>query len=156
MPSQKTVEAPAFEDIKRETGFNTRDGIKTLWEVLNEEARSRRVGVRVAQEESIRKTHRPDPAPTSDQHNYDTTGSPNVLFTGSTSFNLTGLRNGVQGQMRLIHNIGTGTVTLKHESASSDAGNRFDTAADADVSVTTGKSVMVRYFDSRWRQMVWA
>jgi hypothetical protein len=57
---------------------------------------------------------------------------------------------------RNIHNLGTGTITLKHESASSDVTNRLDTAADADVAVTTGKCARFRYLNNRWRQEVLA
>lgn len=154
MAEQKTIESPAFELIAKETGPATRAAINTLWLVLNESDHQRRVGVRTAQEESIRKVKAD--APTASQNDYDTEGSPVLKFTGASNVNLTGLRNGIEGMWRELHVLGAGTITLKHESGSSDASNRFDTAADADVAVTTGKCAMFRYLNSRWRQKVLA
>lgn len=154
MSEQLTIEAPDFPRIKKESGTATRDAIQLLWFVANNEGRERRLGVRAAQESSRRKVK--SDAPTAGQNNYNAESSGIVVFTGSTSFNLTGLRNGVQGDKVEVHNLGTGTVTLKHESASSDASNRLDTAADADVSITTGKTAILRYLNSRWRQEVLA
>jgi hypothetical protein len=58
--------------------------------------------------------------------------------------------------LRVLYNRGTGTVTVKYNSGSSDAANRFDMPGAADVSLTTGKTVVFRYFNSSWRQMVLA
>jgi hypothetical protein len=149
-----SIESPEFDLIKKETGQSTRDGIQLLWTVANEEARQRRRGVRLAQEMSKRKVL--SLAPAANQDNLDWDGSGIVLFTGTTSVNLTGLRNGAQGVTVVLHNIGTGTITLKHESASSEAENRLDTAADADVTLSTGKTVILRHLNGRWRQEVQA
>lgn len=154
MAEQLSIEAPEFDRIQKESGPATRDGVQLLWSVANEEARQRRRGVRLAQEMQRQKVL--DIAPTTQQDNLDWDGSGVVLFTGSTSVNLTGLRNGVQGVTVVLHNLGTGTITAKHESASSEASNRLDTDGDTDVSITTGKTIIVRYLNGRWRQEVQA
>jgi hypothetical protein len=149
-----TVESPDLDRIKKESGYATRDAVQLLWFVANGEGAERRRGVRAAQEEDLKKTI--TVAPTTDQHNFDTQGAPILVFTGSASFNLTGFRNGIQGTGRVLHNLGTGTITLQHESASSDAANRLDLAADAAVAVPTGKCARFRYLNNRWRQEVLA
>jgi len=151
---QLSIEAPEFDRIKKEAGLSTRDGIQLLWQVANQEAKERRRGVRLAQEREQRKVY--VYAQAADLHNFDWDALGTVVFTGASSVTLTGLRNGAQGDTVHLHVLGTGTVTLKHESASSDATNRLDTAADADVAVATGKTVCVQYLNSRWRQRVWA
>jgi hypothetical protein len=128
--------------------------VQLLWFVANGEGAERRRGVRAAQEEELKKTI--TVAPTTDQHNFDTQGAPILVFVGATSINVTGFRNGIQGMGRVLHNLGTGTVTLQHESASSDATNRLDLAADAAVAVPTGKCARFRYLNNRWRQEVLA
>jgi hypothetical protein len=152
MAENLSIESPDFDRIKKESGPSTRDAVQLLWFVANGEGAERRRGVRAAQEEDLKKTK--SDAPTTDQHNYDTEGSPIIVFVGSTSFNLTGIRNGLQGMGRTIHNLGTGTITLKHESALSDATNRLDTNLDADVPIPTGQCARLRYLNSRWRQEV--
>jgi len=154
MSEQLTIESPEFDRIKKEAGNATRDAIQLLWFVANNESAERRRGVRAAAEEEIPKTT--SAAPTVDQHNFDTQGSPVIVFTGTTSVNLTGIRNGIQGQARALHNLGTGTITLKHEHVGSDPENRLDTNLDADVPIPTGKCSRLRYLNSRWRQEVYA
>jgi len=151
---QLSIEAPEFDLIKKEAGPSTRDGMQLLWAVANEEARQRRRGVRLAQEVSKPKVL--SLAPTVNQDNLDWDASGIVLFTGTTSVNLTGLRNGESGVTVVLHNLGTGTITLKHESASSETANRLDTNADTDVTLSTGKTVILRYLSGRWRQEVQA
>jgi hypothetical protein len=80
MAENQTIEAPDFDKIKKEAGPNTRDAIQLLWYVANNESAERRRGVRAAQEESLRKVK--SDAPTANQNNYDTEGSPLVEFTG--------------------------------------------------------------------------
>lgn len=154
MAENQTIEAPDFDKIKKESGSATRDAIQLLWFVANNEAAERRRGVRAAQEESLRKVK--SIAPTTQQDNFDTEGSPLVEFTSTVAFNLTGLRNGQSGMLRVLYNRGSATVTVKYNSGSSDASNRFDMQGAADVSLTTGKSVVFRYFGGVWRQMVLA
>lgn len=154
MAENQTIESPDFDRIKKESGSATRDAIQLLWYVANNEAAERRRGVRAAQEESLRKVK--SDAPAAQQDNYDTEGAPLVEFTGSTNFNLTGVRNGQTGMLRAFYNRGSATITVKYNSGSSDATNRFDMQGAADVSLTTGKTVVFRFFNAAWRQMVLA
>lgn len=154
MAENLTIESPAFDEIQKEAGRVTRDAIQLLWYVANNEAAERRRGVRKAQEQSIRKVK--SDAPSAQQDNYDAEGAGILLFTGADAFDLTGIRNGVTGETIVLHSLGAGVVTIKHADTDSDDVNRFDTAADADVTIATGETVIVRYLDSRWRQQVQA
>src|SRR5262252_3791699 len=93
-----TVESPEFDRIKKESGPATRDAVQLLWFVANNESAERRRGVRAAQEEDIAKTLAG--VPTADLHNFDTQGSPVIVFTGTANVTMTGISNGVQGQLR--------------------------------------------------------
>lgn len=150
MAENLSVESPDFDKIRKESGTATSDAIRLLWYVTNNEIADRRRGVREAQEKREGKVL--SAAPASAQDNFDAQGAFLVVFTGSTAFNLTGIRNGLDGRCLLIHVTGTGTVTVKNESASSDAANRIDSQSGADLSVTTGKTLILNYYASRWRE----
>jgi hypothetical protein len=81
-----------------------------------------------------------------------------IRLSSSTAIDLTGLVAGtVDGAMRLVLNTnasGGAAITLKHESASSTAANRFRSATNADVILLAdGGSVTLTYSTaiSRWR-----
>jgi hypothetical protein len=81
-----------------------------------------------------------------------------IRLSSSTAIDLTGLVAGtVDGAMRLLINTnasGGAAITLKHESASSTAANRFRSATNADVILLAdGGSVTLTYSTaiSRWR-----
>lgn len=63
----------------------------------------------------------------------------------SGSYNLTGLVAKAGGSIRLLLNIGGGSLTLKHESASSTAANRFLCPNNADVVVRPNGAVLLWY-----------
>jgi hypothetical protein len=149
-----TIEAPEFDRIKKEAGPATRDATQLLWFVANDESAQRRRGIRRAMDVLQPKVK--SDAPTAAQHNYDTDGATTIQFTGSTAFNLTGLRNGETGQIKVIHVLGSATVTIKYDDANSDAIHRFDTGSGADVAVATGKTFIAQYLNSRWRQWSFA
>lgn len=151
MGAQLTIESPDFDRIKKESGSATRDALVLLWRVANDEALQRRTGIRLAQDKEVGLVQYD--APTTQQDNYNAGDGLYVVFTGSTAFPLTGIRNGVDGRRYDLHNLGTGTITIKYESASSDSANRFDTHTAADVTVATGKTFMVRYLNGRWREL---
>ena len=93
----------------------------------------------------------------SSQNDYNPTGlsTADVLrlsTTGGNDYNITGLAGGSDGRILAIHNIGTsGTITLKDESASSSAANRFALAND--VALQPEQSITLQYdaTSSRWR-----
>jgi hypothetical protein len=73
-----------------------------------------------------------------------------VNCTGNSD--LTGITSG-DGALHYLMNVGSATLTLKHESASSDAANRFLMAGAADVALSANEWC-VAYYDStsaRWR-----
>lgn len=97
-----------------------------------------------------------------DQNDWAPTGHANastirVTATGAGRL-ITGLTAGADGDVKVIENIGALFITLKNESASSSAANRFilgglGTVTNPDLSLWTGDSVTLEYdgSSSRWR-----
>jgi hypothetical protein len=88
------------------------------------------------------------------QNDYNPTGlstASTLRLTASAAYNITGLAGGADGRLILIHNIGSNTITLKDESASSAAANRF--ALNGDVVLNPDTSCILQYdsTSSRWR-----
>lgn len=87
------------------------------------------------------------------QNNYDIADAGAAAvhrLTASTPINITGMVGGVAGRIVILTNIGTNTITLINESASSTAGNRFTLNADLAI---TAKSSVILWYDgttSRW------
>ena len=152
--SQLTVESPDFDYIEREAGVHTRDAIQTLWLVANDEASSRRQGVREAIERIEPKEIILSPSGATNDLNTQFSGV--IRFDGSTAFNLTGLQARPEPTFVYLTVLGSGTVTLKNESASSIARNRILTLSGGDVAITTGLTVLLMYLNTRWREVSWA
>lgn len=153
MANQFTVEAPDFDRIKRETGVSTQEAITLLWRVANDEAESRRAGVRAA-------TERMEPkaialSPSVSQNNLDTQFATVLRFDGASSVNITGLQARPDPTIVILLVIGAGTITLKNQNASSLDRNRIVTSAGGDVAIATNKSVMLMYTNLRWRELKW-
>lgn len=90
---------------------------------------------------------------TADQDNYNPAGltSASVLrLSTDVSRNITGLTGGVKDRMLAIINVGSNSIVLKNENASSIAGNRF--ALDADLTLAAAQACIVWYdiTSSRW------
>ncbi len=151
MAENLSVDAPDFDLIRKESGRATEDALRSLWYVLNDESRQRRLQARRSDGRIAGKIF--TSAATANQNNFDTEDSLIVMFTGASAFNLTGLRNGVEGRVVFLLNVGAGTITVKHASASSDLLNRIRTQTGADVSLTTDKTVVLQYANSLWREM---
>jgi len=79
-----------------------------------------------------------------DQNNYNTGSNAGTI-------RLTGLLAGNDLELKIIHNIGGNNITLKDESASSGAANRF--ALLADLVLATDGCVALQYdaTSQRWR-----
>lgn len=150
MAEQFTVVQPDYDRIKNETGVNTADGIQTLWLAVNDEAGSRRAGVREAIERFSPKAIIQSPGVA--QNNLDTQFSTVLRFDGSTNVNLTGLRARPDPTFVYLYVLGSGTITLKNESASSIARNRILTYSGGDLALTTGLGAILVYLNSRWRE----
>lgn len=149
MAEQLQIEAPAFDRIRKGDNHAIEDGIRLLWLVANNE-------ISVRSQTVTRVLNRIAPkvlsaAPTSAQDNYDPGDCGWLLFTGSTAFNWTGIRNGYDGRTLLVENLGSATITLKYENAGSDAANRFYMRGAADVTLATGQTTLLGYHNSRWR-----
>jgi len=91
---------------------------------------------------------------TSDQNDYAPTGFATagaVRINSDAARNITGLAGGADGRAVLLHNVGGFTITLKDESGSSTAANRF--ALNADVGLAADSSIWLWYdsTSSRWR-----
>lgn len=90
---------------------------------------------------------------TSNQNDYSPTGlsTATILRINSDAArDITGLAGGGKGGVKVITNTGSFTITLKGESASSAAANRF---SGSDVSLAAGGTITL-YYDatsSRWR-----
>ena len=152
MAENLTVNAPDFDQIRKETrSLSLEQTLRSIWLILNNELQQRRRTVRAVKEQIEGKVL--SSAPASNQNNFDTQGALVVLFTGSTNFDLTGLRNGVEGQVKILANVGTAIITVKNNSGSSDALNRFRTGSGADVSLTQDRDVVVTYLNSLWREL---
>lgn len=153
MGNQFTVEAPDFDRIKRETGVSTLEGITLLWRVANDEAESRRAGVRSATERMEPKALLLTPAV--NQNDLDTQFSTVLRFDGAASVNLTGLQARPDPTIVIIFVLGAGTITLKNQNVGSIDRNRIVTASGGDVAITTNRSVMLMYTNLRWRELKW-
>jgi hypothetical protein len=72
----------------------------------------------------------------------------NSVLTG-----LTATTAQIDGQMHIIFNIGSGTLTLNHQDAGSTAANRFLNSTGANIILSTSQAVEL-YYDAttaRWR-----
>jgi hypothetical protein len=94
-------------------------------------------------------------APTGTTSNQPLSNASIVHFTGATSFDLTGFLAPEPGKSRvlILHNSGTGTITLKHEVTSSSA-NQLSLISGADTTKAQRTSAMFVYLTSKWRQVV--
>jgi len=143
------IAAPDFDLIEHGDLHALADAIRLLWYVQNNEISVRTQTVNRAQNRVSPKVL--VSAPTTAQHNFDAGDTGTLLFTGSTAFSLTGIRNGVEGRRLKIHNLGSGTITLEYEHGSSDAGNRFDTVTGANKTVAIGQTADLEHLSGRWR-----
>lgn len=154
MASQLTIDSPEFDYVERETGVHTRDALYTLWLVANDEAASRRSGVREAIERLCPKEI--ILSPTVAQNDADTEFATVLRFDGSTSVNITGFQARPEPTVLFLFVLGSGTITLRNENASSIARNRILTNSGANLALTTNTAVMLMYLNTRWREMKWA
>lgn len=68
-----------------------------------------------------------------------------VRLAASAPVDLTGITASSTNVIKLLANVGTQTITLKHASGSSSAANRFRGPSAADVSLTASSTVQVWY-----------
>lgn len=89
------------------------------------------------------------------QNNYEPAGiafESQLRLAPSGAYSLTGLASQTAGRIITIRNVGTNTLTLTHDDASSTAGNRFYCPGSANVVIPVYGSSIVQYDGtlSRW------
>jgi len=85
---------------------------------------------------------------TADQNNYSPTGlsySSRLRISSDAARNITGLVAGATDEVIAINNVGNFAITLKHESASSTAANRFWLPSLADHALSSGAGCLLCY-----------
>ena len=155
MPTNLSIESPDFDRIRKGDFHSIEDAIRLLWYVANEEARLRRSADRRIEDRlSPRVLSR---APSGNENNVDLEGAGLIVYTGSSSVNITGYRAPSRdGDVILILVTGSGTITHMDQDGDSDAGSRMVFQAAADEAVATNTALMLSYYDSRWREMKWS
>jgi hypothetical protein len=63
---------------------------------------------------------------------------------------ITGFAGGYDGRRIVLYATDAGTLTLKHQDASSDAANRIVGPGELDAAITNYKGIDLVYFKSRW------
>ena len=97
------------------------------------------------------------PALAADTHNYSPTGVASaaaIRLAATAAINLTGLVAPVVPHLKLLTNVGSATITIKHQSTLSLSGNRFQCAGAADVALTTGSGLWI-WYDSSTSAKMW-
>jgi hypothetical protein len=87
---------------------------------------------------------------TANQNDYAPTDFATSVFlriSSDAARDITGLAGGAQGRIVALSNQGSFTITLKHNSGSSTAGNRFLCPGAGDFALTTQKTCLL-YYDS--------
>jgi hypothetical protein len=79
-------------------------------------------------------------------------GARTVKISSTGAYSITGMAAGSEGEEKLLNNASGSTLTLPHNSASSAAANRWYCPGAASFSLTTLRTVLVRYDGdvSRW------
>ncbi len=91
---------------------------------------------------------------TADQNNYNPTSlstSSTLRLNSDAARDITGLQGGSDGRLLYVHNVGSFNITLKTESGSSTAANRFLFAADIVLTPNKGATLQYDSTSSRWR-----
>lgn len=145
------IETPDFPAIEHETGPFTMAGLQRIWLYLTTQNIRNRKDTQISKD-------RLEPlavvkAQTGSMDNFAIGNASVVQFTGSSAGNLTGMTPPETAKSRIviITNTGSAIITLKHESGSSTATNRFHLAAGGDYLLAPDQSIIVVYESSRWR-----
>lgn len=90
---------------------------------------------------------------TADQNNYDPGDYGSLRMSSDASRTITGISRGVTGRLLTIYNVGSNSIVIAHQSASSSAANRIITATAANVTLGANDSITLYYdsTDARWR-----
>jgi hypothetical protein len=74
-----------------------------------------------------------------------------VFLTPTANIDFTGLSGGLEGKPIWIHNNGSFTVTIKHNSGFSDAANRIVCPGFIDFRLRPGETIGAVYLTTAWR-----
>jgi hypothetical protein len=91
---------------------------------------------------------------TANQNDYAPTGNAGATvwrLTSNASRNITGISNGAEGRVLILHNVGANDLVLVDESASSTAANRFALAGDLTIHADEAATLWYDETSSRWR-----
>ncbi len=80
-----------------------------------------------------------------DQNDYDFENVPTLSITPSSSFTITGLLAGEDGQKLSLYNAGSNLITLANNSGSSATGNQIKTPDGTSFPVRPGDTVKLKY-----------
>ena len=152
MAENLVIESPDFDRIEKGDYKATRDAVLLLWSVLNYETKTRIKQVRESKD--LTEGSSLSVAWVADQHNFDPSEGRTILSTGSTAVDLTGLTGGRDGRILILFVVGSGTITLRDENASSYTTNQIITKTGASVDIATDETAVFQYLNLRWRQ--WA
>lgn len=153
MGTNLSIESPSFEKVTKEAGPFTSNAINILWQAANDTRAVERRDFRRASETLAPALLEISAAASVDNQNLNSASA--VSFTGASAQNLTGFKAPETGECRLlfVQVRGAGTITVKHN-VTSETANRIITSTGADVSLTTGKGMVLMYAGSNWRQVV--
>lgn len=90
---------------------------------------------------------------TASQNNLDIGSGGIVRISSNAAVNITGIVAASSGDARLLSNVGSFTITLKHQNTGSAESNRILCVNSADIEIPANGSAVVYYdgTDSRWR-----
>lgn len=90
---------------------------------------------------------------TGNQNDYSPGTGDIVRLSSDAARNITGITAGTSGEVRVLVNVGSNTITLVHQSASSTAGNRFLVSFGSDYLIAANAAAVIVYdgTTSRWR-----
>jgi hypothetical protein len=144
--------APAYQAIRSGSNHATEDAIRTIFNALSAEISARVKGQNKAINRFDKKVL--DFAPAANTNNLGYEGVGIINHSGGASVNLTGIiAPEADGAMLYIVGTGAGTLSVLHQSASSDVGNRFVTATAGTRTITAGNCLQVVYLAGRWREV---
>jgi hypothetical protein len=150
--ASKDLSPPSYADIRSGNTHATEDAIRNIFNALVAEISERSRGQTRAIDRFDKKVL--EVAPTTNQNNFDYQKTGTVNFAGATAVNLTGLIAPERdGAIVVLHTTGSGTITVKHQDANSDAANRIISASGADRSLSTNKTLILQYLSGRWRDL---
>lgn len=90
---------------------------------------------------------------TGNQNDYSPGTGDIVRLSSDAARNITGISAGTDGEVRVLVNVGSFTITLVHQSTSSTAANRFLVSFGADYLLAANAAAVIMYdgTTSRWR-----